>query len=188
MRIQSRPAALADVPTLRRWDQEPHVIAATTDDPSAALAFGDINWAAEIASASPHARYYVAELDGRPIGAMQIIDPHLEETHYWGDIETGLRAIDIWIGERDCLGKGHGEAMMRIAFRMCFSDPAVTAIVIDPLASNVRAHKFYQRLGFKAVGLRRIGAEGEDLTLVHRLERACWRRNFPQDQADLSFP
>ena len=82
---------------------------------------------------------------------MQIIDPHLESTHYWGEILPNLRAIDIWIGEPNCLGRGYGETMMRLAMQRCFADPAVAAIIIDPLASNVRAHKFYRRLGFTPV-------------------------------------
>ena len=180
MSVRLRLAASADIPTLKRWDEMPHVIAATTDDPEASRAFGDIDWAKEIAAADPSSQYFMAELHGRPIGAMQIIDPYLEPTQYWGEIEPNLRALDIWIGEEEDLGKGHGEAMMRIALALCFADPHVTAVVIDPLASNLRAHKFYRRLGFASQGLRRFGA---DLCLVHRLERAAWGKANPGDQA-----
>ena len=69
----------------------------------------------------------IAELNGQPIGAMQIIDPHFERTHYWGEIEPNLRAIDIWIGEPDCLGMGYGETMMRLALQRCFANPRVSA-------------------------------------------------------------
>ena len=109
---------------------------------------------------------------------MQIIDPHLERTHYWGEIAPNLRALDIWIGEPDCLGKGYGETMMRLAFLRCFADSTVTAIVIDPLVSNVRAHGFYRRLGFKPVGGRRFG---NDECLVHELTRVDWRARFNGD-------
>jgi aminoglycoside 6'-N-acetyltransferase len=61
--------------------------------------------------------------------------------------------------------------MMQLAIARCFADAAVEAIVIDPLASNSRAIRFYQRLGFKPVELRDFG---EDRCLVHRLERAEW--------------
>lgn len=172
-RVTLRHATLADIPTLTRWDQEPHVISATTDDPDADNAFEGIVWEDEIAAASDASRYWIAELDGRPIGAMQIIDPHLEPTHYWGEIAPNLRALDIWIGETADLGKGYGETMMRLAIDMCFAEPAVTGIVIDPLASNARAHKFYQRLGFRPLG-RRIFND-EDDCLVHELTRADWR-------------
>lgn len=179
--VRLRPATLADAATLAHWDTKPHVIAATTDDPAATRAFGDIDWAKEIAAASPVSHHLIADLDGRAIGAMQIIDPQLEETHYWGEIGCGHRALDIWIGEEDALGKGHGETMMRLAFQRCFADQAVVAIIIDPLASNLRAHKFYRRLGFTPEGLRRFGEDGEDLCLVHRLTRAAWSARFPAD-------
>jgi len=173
-----RRATLADVPTLERWDREPHVISATTDDTTAEKAFGDHDWRAEIPKQSDVDEYLIAELAGRPIGAMQIIDPHREPTHYWGEIEPDLRAIDIWIGDAADHGKGHGETMMRLAFQRCFADPAVSAIVIDPLASNTRAHRFYQRIGFVPVGRRWFG---EDDCLVHRLSREAWRARFPDD-------
>jgi aminoglycoside 6'-N-acetyltransferase len=171
-----RPATLADVPTLKAWDQNPHVISATTDDPDADNAFEGIVWEEEIETSSDVSRYYVAERDGRPIGAMQIIDPHLEPTHYWGDVAPNLRAVDIWIGETSDLGQGHGEEMMRQALALCFADPAVTAVIIDPLASNTRAHKFYQRIGFKPLDRRLFN--DEDDCLVHELTRADWRRHF----------
>jgi aminoglycoside 6'-N-acetyltransferase len=110
----------------------------------------------------------IAESGGRPIGMLQIIDPAREETRYWGDVEPGLRAIDMWIGEASDLGRGHGTAMMRLALQRCFADAAVSAVLIDPLASNVRAHRFYERLGFLRVERRMFG---DDDCLVFRIER-----------------
>lgn len=170
-RIKLRPATPADVPVLERWDHEPDVISATSDDPDMPKAFGDLYWPDELAMQSAVYEYFIAELEGRPIGAMQIIDPHLEPTHYWGEIAPNLRAIDIWIGDAADRGKGYGAQMMRLALQRCFADPAVTGIVIDPLASNVRAHRFYQRLGFRPVGRRTFG---EDDCLVHELTRSQW--------------
>ncbi len=154
------------------------MISATTDDPNAAKAFQDAWWPDELAAQNEHSRYLIAELNGRPIGAMQIIDPQLESTHYWGEIGPDLRALDIWIGEPDCLGKGYGESMMRIAFQLCFAVPAVTAIVIDPLASNTRAHRFYRRLGFRPIGRRKFD---DDDCLVHELSRSDWQARFADD-------
>lgn len=156
---------------LAAWDLEPHVIACSTDDPEADIAFGGIAWSEELEAQSEVAFYRIAEVDRRPIGVMQIIDPHLEPTHYWGEIEPNLRALDIWIGPKDVLGRGYGTQMMTLAIDACFSAPEVAAIVIDPLTSNAAAHRFYQRLGFEIVGRRMFDA---DDCLVHRLERAAW--------------
>jgi hypothetical protein len=61
----------------------------------------------------------------------------------------------------------------------------VTAIVIDPLASNTRAHRFYRRLGFVPEGRRMFG---DDDCLVHRLTRLTWRQRFPKDRALIAQP
>ena len=50
-------------------------------------------------------------------------------------------------------------------------DPEVTAILIDPLASNTRAQRFYERLGFQFIESRRFG---EDDCFVYRLNRVDW--------------
>ena len=113
----------------------------------------------------------VVSVDGRPVGFLQIIDPAAEETHYWGDVEGGLRAIDIWIGEEEDLGRGYGTRMMRLALERCFADPGVGAVLIDPLEINIRARRFYERLGFRLVERRRFG---DDDCCVYRLERSAW--------------
>lgn len=168
-----RPATLADAGFLTAWDAEPHVIRCTTDDPDATVARDAGEWEVELTAPTPHWEHLVAEVDGRPVGAMLIIDPALEPTHYWGEVEPDLRALDIWIGPADALGRGYGTQMMTQAIEHCFADPVVRAIVIDPLASNVDAHRFYQRLGFRVLGRRGFW---EDDCLVHRLDRESWRR------------
>ncbi|MEM9571015.1 MAG: GNAT family N-acetyltransferase [Pseudomonadota bacterium] len=173
MIVQLRPATPADVPHLERWDREPHVIAATSDDPNADVAFEDAEWIEELGNDDPASAYFIAELDGRPIGAMQIIDPALERTHYWGeDCPPNLRAMDIWIGEKDCLNKGYGTQMMTLAVNQAFANANVKAIIVDPLNSNTDAHRFYQRMGFRPLERRLFE---DDDCLVHRLDRADWR-------------
>jgi aminoglycoside 6'-N-acetyltransferase len=61
--------------------------------------------------------------------------------------------------------------MMQLALARCFSDARVRAVLIDPLLDNVRAQRFYERLGFCPIGRRRFGA---DDCLVHRLDRGTW--------------
>jgi aminoglycoside 6'-N-acetyltransferase len=129
-----RSVIAADLALLRHWNEQPRVIAASPND--------DWGWKVELNRSPDWREQLIAELDGRPIGFVQIIDPAREESHYWGDSPGGLHAIDIWIGEADELGKGYGTKMMKLALVRCFSDPSVTAVLIDPLANNVRAHRF----------------------------------------------
>ncbi|MDV3309322.1 MAG: acetyltransferase [Cyclobacteriaceae bacterium] len=161
LEIRLREAIEDDAELLRFWDSQPHVVASDPND--------DWHWEEELGRKPPWREMLMAELDGKPIGFVQIIDPALEESHYWGDVEPNLRAIDIWIGEAAYLGKGYGTRIMMKAIARCFDDPAVTAILVDPLASNVRAHRFYERLGFR---FREARTFGNDDCHVYRLERS----------------
>ncbi len=170
--VRLRPATLADVATLERWDRQPHVIACSSDRPDLEVAFDGIDWREELADDASGITTFIAEADGRPVGVLQVCDPHTEPSHYWGEIEPGLRAIDIWIGEPNALNGGIGTAMMTQALNAAFADKTVDGVVIDPLTSNTAAHRFYQRLGFRPEG-RRVFND-EDDCLVHRLTRGQW--------------
>lgn len=163
MKVTLRVATLDDLDLLERWDEEPHVVASDPND--------DWGWRTELARRPPWREQLVAEVDGVPIGFVQIIDPALEEDHYWGEVPAGLRAVDIWIGEASHLGMGYGTAMMRLALERCFAPPEVEAVLIDPLLSNAGAIRFYERLGFAVVERRTFGL---DECLVMRLDRATW--------------
>jgi aminoglycoside 6'-N-acetyltransferase len=165
--VTLRAATPADLDLLRRWDEQPHVLASDPND--------DWGWEAELARSPDWREQLIAEVDGRPIGFIQIIDPHREESHYWGDIPKNLRAIDVWIGSEADLGRGYGTEMMKLALKRCFSGPRVSAVLVDPLASNTRSHRFYDRLGFRFLERRRFG---KDDTCVCRLERADYTRSM----------
>jgi len=159
--MKLRPATIEDLKLLRHWDKQPHVIAAAPND--------NWEWETELPRNPGWREMLIGELNNRPIGIIQIIDPALEESHYWGEVSENLRAIDIWIGEAEDLGKGYGTEMMKLALKRCFSEPEVKAILIDPLETNTKDHRFYERLGFRFVERRRFG---KDECLVYRLERS----------------
>jgi aminoglycoside 6'-N-acetyltransferase len=160
-----RPARPSDEALLRGWDAQAHVIASNPNDHRA--------WEVELNREPDWCELLIAEIDDRPIGFMQIIDPAFEQSRYWGKLAEGLRAIDIWIGEEGNLGKGYGTEMMKLALTRCFSDAAVSTVIVDPLVRNVRAHHFYERLGFQFVERRWFGA---DECLIYRLHRAEFAR------------
>lgn len=162
--IRLRNATIDDLPLLNHWDEQPHNIQADPND--------DWKWETELWRKPAWRQQLIAELDERPIGFLQIIDPAREETHYWGNVPENLMAIDIWIGEKEDLGHGYGSIMMHLALESCFADPAVTAVIIDPLESNVRARKFYERIGFEFIENRQLG---DDYCAIYRLTRDVWK-------------
>jgi aminoglycoside 6'-N-acetyltransferase len=155
-----RPATPADLNHLRRWDQDPAVRASGVDE--------DWQWEKELPRNPAWREFLIAEVDGRAIGFMQIIDPEHEESQYWGCMDAGHRAIDIWIGEPDARNRGYGTQMMELAIERIFADPGVHTILIDPLESNTRAQRFYESLGFEYVVRRCFG---DDVCSVYKLTR-----------------
>jgi len=141
--MKLRPATLNDLELVNYWDTKQHVIDCDPDD--------EWNWEIELDRNPDWREQLVAELNGEPIGFIQIIDPYLEETHYWGNVKQNKRAIDIWIGEETNLNKGYGTIMMELAIQRCFENPKIDGILIDPLKTNVKAHRFYERLGFEFI-------------------------------------
>ena len=141
--MKLRTASIQDLDLLQYWDTKQHVIDCDPDD--------DWDWEKELNRSPEWREQLIAEIDREPIGFIQIIDPLLEESHYWGAVEPNKRAIDIWIGEEHNLNKGYGTKMMKLAIDKCFKNELVNGILIDPLKSNTKAHRFYERLGFEFV-------------------------------------
>ncbi|MEM8909744.1 MAG: GNAT family N-acetyltransferase [Bacteroidota bacterium] len=164
--LRLRTATIDDLTLLEYWDTQAHVIASDPDD--------DWNWAVELKRNPIWREQLIAELDDLPIGCIQIIDPAEEETHYWGTIAPHLKAIDIWIGEKQHLGRGYGTQMMELALERCFAEAQTQAVLVDPLASNTRAHCFYEKLGFRLFEKRVFN---QDLCWVYRLDRADWNQD-----------
>ncbi len=164
-KIKLRPCCLSDIPLLEYWDRQAHVIASDPND--------DWHWEFELDRRPDWRSQCIAELSGRPIGFVQIIDPAREDSHYWGDVPGHVRAIDIWIGEATDLRKGYGTTIMHCVLARCFSDPEVMAVWVDPLESNTGAHRFYEKLGFQLMARRRFG---QDDCFVYQLARPHWNK------------
>lgn len=155
-----RQATIEDLLLLQHWDEQPHVVSSDPND--------DWEWETELLRRPEWREQLIAESNTRPIGFLQIIDPHYEDSHYWGAISKGFRAIDIWIGEASDLGKGYGTKMMSMAIKRCFSNSDVSAILVDPLTTNTRAIAFYRKLGFTFIERRNFG---DDDCSVFKLKR-----------------
>lgn len=165
MPIVLRRATLADLPTLRVWDADAEVIA------SGAGRSAEV-WTVELPREVDWCEPLIAELDGVPVGYVELIDAAREESHYWGDdAEEGAWGLDIWIGRAADRGRGLGTAMMHAALERCFTAHDATAVLLDPLPTNHRACHFYERLGFELLGVRRLG---DDDCCVYRLARESY--------------
>lgn len=153
VQLKLRRATLSDVEILERWDEDEDVQASGGED-------DQLDWEFEIPREVAWREILIAEGDEGALGAVVLIDAANEETHYWGDdVEPGAWAIDIWIGESKNRARGYGTQMMKAALARCFDVHGAAAVLVDPLAWNLRAIDFYRRVGFSVVGPRTFGGD-----------------------------
>jgi aminoglycoside 6'-N-acetyltransferase len=140
-----------DLDLIRAWLLRPHVMRWYDDAPSGAYPDRELaDYRAAIRGDDPTDHYIVA-MDGRPIGMIQSyrIDDHPD---YAAQLALGRPAIgiDLFIGEPDLIGRGHGPALIRAFLRdVAFPRYALDLCVIGPTRSNVAAIRAYEKAGFR---------------------------------------
>lgn len=167
MTLILRSANKNDLEILKIWDEDVDVSYSGGED-------DHYDWEFELNREVSWREILIAQIDHTPIGVVVLIDVNEEESHYWGnEIAKETWAIDIWIGDKNNRSKGYGTQMMKQAISRCLKIHLAKQVLIDPLASNVRAIEFYRRLGFKLIGPRRFG---DDDCLVMSIDRVAFLR------------
>jgi aminoglycoside 6'-N-acetyltransferase len=139
-----RPMTAADLPTIERWLESPHV-RDWWGDPTEQylLVSGDL--------AEPAMDQFIVSVDGSDFAYIQCYDLTAWNSGF-GQQPKGTRGIDQFIGEPDMVGRGHGSAFIRafVDDRLAQGAPR---IVTDPDPENPRAIRAYEKAGFEKVGL-----------------------------------
>ena len=94
---------------------------------------------------------YVAAIDGRPAGLFQHYrigdSPEYARVLALGEEAVG---VDLFIGESDLVGRGHGAAMLRQFLRdIAFPFHKLDVCVIGPSVRNRVAIRAYGKAGFR---------------------------------------
>ena len=101
------------------------------------------------------------------VGAMAVTMYQGEDYHAieWSKqvSDDEVAVIHILAVNPDYQGKGIGSEMIRKAIRLA-QDNGMKAIRLDALASNIPAHRMYERLGFKYRGKQHLYAENTGWT------------------------
>jgi aminoglycoside 6'-N-acetyltransferase len=130
----------ADLPMVRRWLTNPHV-AQWWGDPDAqfALVRDDLE--------HPAMQQFIVALGDRAFAYLQCYDPTAWPENGFGDLPSGTRGVDQFIGETDMIGRGHGSALIR-TFIDGLLAKGTPRIVTDPAPENARAVRAYEKAGF----------------------------------------
>ena len=133
------------------------------------------NYRAAIRGEDP-SYHHLAHLGGRPIGLFQHYrigdDPDYASALALAEDAIG---VDLFIGEPDIIGKGHGPALLRAYLRdVAFPFHGLEVCVIGPSASNTSAIRAYEKAGFTFLRVARVPDEPEPEHLM-RLLRSTLR-------------
>jgi aminoglycoside 6'-N-acetyltransferase len=139
-----RPMTQTDLPLVRRWLAEPHVVP-WWGDPSKQydLVSGDLD--------EPAMDQFIVSADNRDFAYLQCYDLTAWNSGF-GEHPRGTRGIDQFIGEPDMVGRGHGSAFIR-AFVDARLKEGAPRIVTDPDPTNARAIRAYEKAGFEKAGM-----------------------------------
>ena len=92
-----------------------------------------------------HPRFYIASLDGAPIGYFR--------TSQWD--ETNRRAYIGFDLHRDYRGKGLAQDAYAVFLRHMFDEIGMNKVTVEVLEHNHRAQRLYERIGFVFEGRKR---------------------------------
>jgi aminoglycoside 6'-N-acetyltransferase len=130
----------ADLPVLRRWRAAPQVRRwwgePSVEDDAEKLA-------------DPRIAMWVASWQGRPFAFIQDYDVHAWADHHFGYLPAPARGMDVYIGEADLIGLGHGSSLVRQHVEQLFRR-GIRAVGIDPHPDNTAAQKAFEKAGFNA--------------------------------------
>ena len=145
------PLREEDLDLVRQWLLRPHVRQWFDDVPGVAYPDHTISEYQTAIRGEDPTDLYVIKLDGRPIGVLQSyrIDDHPE---YAAQVALTRPAvgIDLFIGDPELIGRGHGPALIRAFLRdVAFPRYSVDLCVIGPTASNAAAIRAYEKAGFR---------------------------------------
>ena len=135
-----RPMSAADLATIKRWLETPHV-SEWWNDPAEQfeLVSSDL--------AHPDMAQFIVAVEGREFAYLQCYALSAWNCGF-GPQPDGTRGLDQFIGERDMLGRGHGAAFVR-AFADQLLAKGAPRVVTDPDPANARAIHAYEKAGFR---------------------------------------
>ena len=94
----------------------------------------------------------VIELDGAPIGDIQHSALNAEECREAGlDSDGPTYGVDMFIGEPELWGQGVGSRTLAAMARYLIKSRDAELVTIDPVVTNARAIRAYEKAGFERV-------------------------------------
>ena len=149
-----------DAPVLARWSEDTEYLRAVDSDYARPLSPEEFAHRLSPDQADPNRlEFHIRTLaDDRLIGFVAL---HSVE---WNN-RAALLAIGI--GEPEFLGQGYGTDALQLILRFAFHELNLYRVSLDVIASNTRAIRTYEKLGFQREGRMRAAVQRDG----HRTDR-----------------
>lgn len=145
--VRLRALEPEDAEALWRWHADPEVARWLTADYPESRDRITKRFADRPPITYDNTAFAVEQLDtGRLIGVVVLRD---------ATPESGCAVLDIYLGERDVWGQGHGTDTIRVICRYGFDVMRLHQITLWVVADNVRALRVYEKVGFVEEGRQR---------------------------------
>ncbi len=143
------PAAREHIPLFARWAND-FAVTVLAGDPlrPRSLESYEAEYERTSTSDSLHSAWFVIyeRMTLRPIGEVGL--RHISPVHHTAD-------LGIYIGEKDCWGKGYGTEAVILVLDYGFTVLGLHNIMLTTFSYNERAIRAYKRAGFREFGRRR---------------------------------
>lgn len=164
-----RPVTRDDLPVLQAWDADPVIIELM------GRKFQEMNadeWLRSLDTGRNCRAWVIEDLDGRPIGELQLAQLN------W---RAGTAELRICIGERDCWNSGYGTDAIRTGLGVAFGEMGLKAVYLRVFTTNTRAVHVYERLGFRKQAILEASVRRQDPSpvLLMNLTRERWHIRNP---------
>jgi aminoglycoside 6'-N-acetyltransferase len=136
-----RPVTATDLSLLRRWLYVPEVKRWWGEPREQfGLLRADLN--------EPRMTMRIISFNGWPLAYAQDYEVHSWPQAHLAHLPERSRAIDSFIGGPSMIGRGHGQAYLRLLAERLRAEGA-PLVAIDPAIDNVRARRAYEKAGFR---------------------------------------
>lgn len=142
--VRLRPLEFSDGPQVLGWRNLPDIARWMYTDHEITVP-EHARWLAGAINQSDR-RYWIIELDGRPVGLTNLYDIRLDHLRaYWA----------IYLADPSVRGRGVGSSAQRLVMRYAFEELGLERLCCEALAANEDAIRMYERHGFRVEGTLR---------------------------------
>ena len=173
--VTLRPLTREDRPRIHRWLNDPAVMPFWSGSDRPLSETESVEWVGRFLGKSMALRCLVIETPERPVGFIELA--RNPDDHNYGH----LAEIDICIGEPAEWERGYGSAALRALLRWLFTEARIQRAFLQPRASNERALRVCEKVGFRREGVLRRADYGDgvyhDVVMMAAL-RDEWLADF----------